>query len=148
MKQKKVALLTALLILVVTLVLVQQDNVYFSHRALAADVIAELLSQTDQKLPTQEANLTKLFPFGETGDIVFDKVTAWEVETVQLDNTRHGLLSVFDDDPTYRLKVNVHVAFEDGSEALLSWESWRYGVVIGPWLLSGGDGPPGWIHPA
>lgn len=148
MKQKKVALLFALLVLVVALVLVQQDNVYFSHRALAADVIAELLSQTDAKLPVQEANLTELFPFDETGDVVFHTVAGWEVETVHLENTQHGLFAIFDDDPTYRLKVNVQVAFEDGSEALLTWESWRYGVVVGPWLLSGGDGPPGWIRPA
>lgn len=145
---KKVALLVALLVLVVVLVLVQQDNIYFSHRALASDGIADLLSKTDEKLPAQEANLTDLFPFDETNDVVFHKVTAWEVGTVQLDNTQHGLLSVFDDDPTYRLRVTVRVAFEDGSDALLSWESWRYGIVIGPWLFSGGDGPPGWIRPA
>ena len=39
----------------------------------------------------------------------------------------------------------MRVTYDDGREAILRWERWRYGVVLGPIVLSTGDGPPGRI---
>ena len=78
-------------------------------------------------------------------DTILTRVVAWQVENVVLQNTVPITQAIFDDDPVYSLKANLLVTYVDGTQATLSWESWRYGLVLGPIVLSLGDGPPGYI---
>lgn len=148
MNRKKVLVLVTLLIFAAGLAMVKQNILYFSHEALASDEITKLLAETGQRLPREQVELTQIFPYEDTGDIPFARVASWQLESVKLRNVHPLLPSILDDDPIYRIDVGIRVAFEDGEDALLSWESWRYGIVLGPLMASKGDGPPGWIHTA
>lgn len=71
-------------------------------------------------------------------------VADWQVTTVSLANTQPLVASLTDDDPVIRLSLDVWVRWQNGRQATLTWQSWRYGLVLGP-LVINGDGPPGAI---
>ncbi len=115
-------------------------TLYSSHAAVVDETVAGILARHDGALPMQQTDLS-------AGDkaIVRTKVAAWRAERIELDNNAALVRSLVDDDPIYRLKADLHVTYEDGRQAVVAWESWRYGLVVGPVVFSGGDGPPGQI---
>jgi hypothetical protein len=141
--KRRVALATLIVVILVTVYLAGAQAIYASHEAAATAAVAEVLEGLDGQLPRDDVELTML---DQDGTVVglYD-VADWQVEAVTLRNTRPTWQMVVDDDPTYRLQADLRVRYEDGREAKLAWESWRYGLVVGPLVISRGDGPPGWI---
>ena len=142
---KAKVILPALVILVlggIGFYLVRSHALYISHADVVDETIAAMLNGHDGLLPPQAADLATI-----SGDssIAGNRVTEWRAEAVELENAAGIGQSLMDDDPVYGLKADLHVTYEDGREAIVRWESWRYGLVVGPVVLSTGDGPPGRI---
>jgi hypothetical protein len=72
-----------------------------------------------------------------------EPVRKWQIVRVQTANVFPWWQSVLDDDPVYSLEVDLEVEYSDGHQAHLRWSTWRYGLVLGPIVISYGDGPPG-----
>jgi hypothetical protein len=72
-------------------------------------------------------------------------VKRWRVDDIEVRRTSSALGSILDDDPTYQIAADIHVAYTDGSKGHLRWDAWRYGRVLGPIVICRGDGPPGRI---
>lgn len=117
-------------------------TVYTSHAAVVDETISAMLAHTSGLLIQQEGDLAMI-----SGDkkIPGVGITELRAEAVELENAVPLGQSLLDDDPVYGLKANLYVTYEDGRQAGLTWETWRYGLVIGPIVLSAGDGPPGRI---
>ncbi len=142
MKRNATILLLALALLSLAFfALVRAGAIYTSHTAAVDNTIASLLAQRDLHLPRQTADLSMITPNASSAL----KVAEWRTENARLANTRPVMTSLLDDDPIYRLKADLHVVYGDGTETIVSWESWRYGLVLGPVVISMGDGPPGYI---
>lgn len=143
MTEKKTALLLFIaLLMLIGAILIETETIYPSHQAAANDTIANLLAHNGQALPKQQIDLAML---DQNPDIPLTKVSSWHIEQVKLENTVALSEALVDDDPIYHLQANLQITFADGSQATLAWESWRYGLVIGPVVVSKGDGPPGYI---
>lgn len=142
MKKKTAVLLLILISMVASVILIQTEKLYLSHEAVTITTIANLLTKNEHALPSQTVDLALL---NENPDIPLNKITQWEAQNIKMENTIPLLQSMLDDDPIYGLQADLQVTFADGSQATLAWESWRYGLVIGPVVLSLGDGPPGFI---
>ncbi|MCC6192576.1 MAG: hypothetical protein IT318_26420 [Anaerolineales bacterium] len=76
-------------------------------------------------------------------DQPLEPVKSWQVVHVRTRNTFPILESLLDDDPVYSLVVELDVEYANGGQARLQWNTWRYGWVLGPLVVSYGDGPPG-----
>lgn len=85
---------------------------------------------------------------GDTGTPTFAQVTSWQIESARVAQAGPLLPAIFDDDPIYDIEAQLRVTFEDGEVALLMWDSWSYGNVVGPLSIDRGSGPPGQIRPA
>lgn len=72
-------------------------------------------------------------------------VDNWGIDRVNVGNTISLLGSITDDDPVYSYTIDFHAVYSDGSEGRLRWSSWRYGLVVCPFVFSG-DGPPGSVE--
>ncbi len=72
-------------------------------------------------------------------------VANWEFKRVSVSDKWPLWESIRDDDPTYHVEVDFQVRYADGSESILRWETWRYGLVLCPLVLGYGDGPLGRI---
>lgn len=72
-------------------------------------------------------------------------VTDWDIEAVAVGNTNTLLDSLMDDDPVYYYTIDFRTYYTDGSEELLRWSSWRYGIVVCPVVLLSGNGASGEI---
>jgi hypothetical protein len=72
-----------------------------------------------------------------------DPLRTWQIEGVRVANSFPLWASLLDDDPVYSLEVDLAVERADGNRARLRWSTWRYGLVVGPVVISYGDGPPG-----
>ncbi len=120
---------------------------YESHTAVVEATIANLLQHYTYKLPKQSVDLSRISHDGHDGiqDIILTEVVDWQVENVVLQNTVPIASAIFDDDPIYGLEADLLITYEDGTHAVLTWESWRYGIVLGSSVLSLGNGPPGYI---
>lgn len=70
----------------------------------------------------------------------------WQVVRVVLENPFPTWQSIIDDDPNFGVQVDIQVDYRDGDKGLLRWETWRYGLLICPYLVSYGDGPPGRVE--
>lgn len=138
------AMLAVLTILVLSAVgyLLVSHMLYLNHTAVVYDTVAEVIDRNYGALPQQAADLAAL---AVEPSVAGAKIMNWRAETVQLKNAYPLGQSLADDDPVYAVKADLRVTYDDGREALLRWESWRYGVVLGPIVLSTGDGPPGRI---
>ena len=143
MIRKKTAVLLLILCSVfIGVILLQTEKLYLSHEEIVNDTIAALLARNQQLLPRQQADLAML---SQNPDIVLIEITNWDARQIELENTVPFFRAILDDDPIYRLQANLQVTYADGSQATLAWESWRYGLVMGPTVISMGDGPPGFI---
>ena len=141
-KKKTAVLLLVLCSIFVGVILLQTERLYLSHEEIVNDTIVELMARNQQLLPTQQADLAML---SQNPEIPLTEITYWDAEQIELENTIPFFRAILDDDPIYRLQADLQVTFADGSQATLAWESWRYGLVIGPIVVSLGDGPPGFI---
>ncbi|MCC6605152.1 MAG: hypothetical protein IT327_18235 [Anaerolineae bacterium] len=141
-KKKTAVLLLVLCSIFVGVILLQTERLYLSHEEIVNDTIVELMARNQQLLPTQQADLAML---SQNPEITLTEITYWDAEQIELENTIPFFRAILDDDPIYRLQADLQVTFADGSQATLAWESWRYGLVIGPIVVSLGDGPPGFI---
>ncbi|MBK8900671.1 MAG: hypothetical protein IPM53_05800 [Anaerolineaceae bacterium] len=143
MSKKKTAVLLFILIPVVAgAILIQTEMVYLSHEAAVNDTVFNLVAKNEHALPNQEVDLARL---NQNPDIFLNEISQWKAEQIELKNTVPFFQTILDDDPIYRLQTDLQVTFADGSQSTLAWESWRYGVIIGPIVISLGDGPPGFI---
>lgn len=141
-KRKTAVLLLILCPIFIGVILLQTEKLYLSHEKLLTETIAELLDRNQQLLPNQQADLALI---SQNPDIALIEITNWDAEQIELENTVSFFQAILDDDPIYRLEADLQVTYADGSQATLAWESWRYGIVIGPAVISMGDGPPGYI---
>lgn len=66
------------------------------------------------------------------------------IESIAVSTHENVLGRIFDDDPTYQLTIVYWVDYI-GSGERYQWQSWRYGRVLCPFLVIGGDGPPGQV---
>ena len=122
--------------------LIRSHTLYLSHAAVVDETIAALLNANDGQLPQQEADLATIS--GDTS-IAGSRISEWRAEAVELESAVGIGQSLMDDDPVYGLKADLHVTYEDGRQAVGRGESWRYGLVVGPVVISTSDGPPGRI---
>ena len=142
MTKKKTAVFLLILPVLAVAILIQREMLYLSHEATVNATVANLLAKNGQALPGQAADLAML---NQNSDIPLKEIANWETGQIELENGSGFFSSIRDDDPIYRLKAELQVTFADGSQATLAWESWRYGLVLGPIVVSLGDGPPGFI---
>ncbi len=144
MRRKRMIITLFLLMFGAALItMVRTDMLYTNHAAAVDDTIEDLLANRDLLLPRQQADLS--MASSDSPAVASARVVEWQTEFARLENTRSILFILLDDDPIYRLRANIRVVYEDGEESIVSWESWRYGLVLGPWVFSMGDGPPGFI---
>lgn len=141
-KKKTAVLLFILMFVVAGAILIQTEMLYLSHEAAVNDTVVKLLVKNEHALPSQAVDLAML---NQYPDLTLNEITHWEAEQIELENTVPFFQAALDDDPIYRLQAELLVTFADGSQAKLAWQSWRYGLVIGPVVISLGDGPPGFI---
>lgn len=143
MKRKTALLILTLLALAVAgVMMIRSEAIFTSHAAAVEATIRDLLADRGPYLPRETVDLSLVAP---RSPVTAAKVAHWHTEFARLENTRPLVASFLDDDPIYRLKASLRVVYEDGSESIVSWESWRYGLVLGPLVVSLGDGPPGYI---
>jgi hypothetical protein len=134
--------LAVLLIVVFGMFLLKTERLFLSWETAVNDTIANTLTHYQQQLPQEPIDLAML---ANNRDVNLYGVTAWQVQNVELANTVSLPRALFDDDPVYSLKADLQVTYASGEKAILSWESWRYGLVLGSRVLSFGNGPPGYI---
>jgi hypothetical protein len=134
--------LAALLFFVLGLVLLKTERLFLSWETAVNDPIANILAHQKQQLPQEPIDLAMIT---SSRDVNLYDVTAWQVQNVELANTVSLPQAIFDDDPIYSLKADLQITYASGEKAILSWESWRYGLVLGSRVISFGDGPPGYI---
>lgn len=144
---RKAIPITVLLLMiagVVIYVAIRTDRLYKSHISAVNDTVGSLLERRDRHLPRQAADLA-LSSINDSSQDSAAKVIGWRIEAAEAENTQSLVASLLDDDPIYRLKADLLVTYDDGEEAAVGWESWRYGFVLGPVVVSMGNGPPGFI---
>ena len=141
-RKKTAVLLLILCSIFIGVILLKTEKLYLSHEEILNVTIVDLLARNQQLLPKQQADLAML---SQNPDIALIEITNWDAEQIQLENTAPFFRAILDDDPIYRLQADLQVTYADGSRGTLAWESWRYGLVIGPTVVSMGDGPPGFI---
>ena len=149
--RRKIAIFGSAVLLVAALGLLlrKTDILYTSHTDVVNDTLVDLLERMDGTFPNpdQRIDLHEISS-NPPPDARLFKVANWHVVDVYLANTVSIWAAFLDDDPVYRLKANIRIIYADGSRATVSWESWRYGIVLGSWVLSKGDGPPGYVTSA
>jgi hypothetical protein len=69
-------------------------------------------------------------------------VDSWEIERITL-STRGLLPGLLAGEAAYMIEVNFRVHYAGGDEALLQWDTWRYGWCFGPLAIDTGGGPAG-----
>jgi hypothetical protein len=69
-------------------------------------------------------------------------VTTWRIVSVQAWTNEPIQQRLVDDDPTYSLTLDIEVEYADGSLGLLRWSRWQYGLLLCPFVVPAGDGPP------
>jgi hypothetical protein len=74
-------------------------------------------------------------------------VTAYEIVYVRATDGQPLYTRALDDDPNYGLTVDVDITFADGTRRVMRWETWRYGLVLCPFVVPYGDGPPWRVAP-
>jgi hypothetical protein len=134
--------LAALLFFVLGLVLLKTERLFLSWETAVTNSIITLLEHNQHQLPQEPVDLAMLM---NAQDVNLYDVTAWQVQNVELANTVSLPQAIFDDDPIYSLKADLQITYASGEKAIISWESWRYGLVLGSRVISFGDGPPGYI---
>jgi len=70
-------------------------------------------------------------------------VTDWNLNSVQVADSRPLWESIRDDDPTYSVKMELQIRYADGRESIGQWKTWHYGLVLCPLVIGYGVGPPG-----
>mgnify|MGYP000985495571 CR=1 FL=1 len=104
--------------------------------------VEQMLTQMDGRLPKEkDADLHQVLNGKQS--LPLYEVDSWKLEEVEFNDAEQPLL---DDDPIYEIDVLLAVNYTDGDKALLQWQAWRYGLILGPFVISLGDGPPGYIR--
>ncbi len=70
-------------------------------------------------------------------------VANWEVESVTLRSPYSLLTATLKSEMLYSIWVDFRVDYTDGDILLLRWDTWRYGVHLGPVAVDQGGGPAG-----
>jgi hypothetical protein len=145
-RKKAVFTVSVLFVLVLGSVLLFPDHtncdapVILGNRGRADLIIADLISQTGG-LPKPGVGATRRIVTKDNVHPVDD----WEIERVHVGNTVSLLGSLTDDDPVFAYTIDFRAVYADGSQERLRWSSWRYGLVVCPFVLSG-DGPSGSVE--
>lgn len=101
--------------------------------------------QREGGLPRTSLEMDSEFTF-PSSTITFP-VFSWRIVEVRVGSFQDVLARILDDDPTYRITVDVEVNYQDGSDRLLRWSTWRYGLALCPVVIPYGDGPPWQVTP-
>jgi hypothetical protein len=142
-RHKLVYLVAIFLVLLLGTTLIFPDHgdcrapVVLRNRQVANLIVSDWLDRTGGlpgEGPDLEESSTKVF---------HDPVHSWEVERLTVGNTQSLIASLRDDDPIYTYTIDFRVLYTDGSEQRFRLASWRYGLVVCPFVLVSGDGPPG-----
>ena len=96
-------------------------------------------------LPRTSSEMDSEFTF-PSSTITFP-VFSWRIAEVGVGSFQDTFARILDDDPTYQITVDVEVNYRDGSDRLLRWSTWRYGLVLCPVVIPYGDGPPWQVTP-
>lgn len=105
-------------------------------------MVEQMLTQMDGRLPKEkDADLHQVLN-GQLSTPLYE-VDSWKLEGAEFNSTDQSLL---DDDPIYETDVLLTVNYADGDKVLLQWQAWRYGLILGPFVISLGDGAPGYIR--
>lgn len=92
-------------------------------------------------LPKSNAEVKSGLNFSQAVSIY--PVSRWEIEKVSVWDKQPLWNRISDDDPTYGIAVDLRVHYANGGRGVLRWNTWRYGLVLCPFVLGYGDGPPG-----
>lgn len=144
-RKKKVTIITtALLALVLCSILIVPDHTNCQSPTILGNeekadlIVADLVNQLGG-LPKSGIDLAADQPVSQ---VSVYPVNNWEIETVTVGNTTSLLSSITDDDPVYAYTIDFRTFYPDGSQGRLRWSSWRYGLVVCPFVYAG-DGPSG-----
>lgn len=107
----------------------------------------DILNRSGGRLPRTESDLASALLGGTPPGVALYPVVDWKLEEVQMRNSRSLALNLADDDPTYGIDAVLNVRYADGRNVRLRWSTWSYGFIIGPFVVSLGDGPPGYLTP-
>jgi hypothetical protein len=72
---------------------------------------------------------------------------SWRFQSVTVHGDQSLRYRLFDDDPTYGITVDTEIHYADGTRRVLRWITWRYGLVLCPFVIPYGDGPPWRVAP-
>lgn len=114
-----------------------------AHYGPDASSVASLIQQAGG-LPKSNAEVKPGLNFSQAVSIY--PVSRWEIEKVSVWDKQPLWNRISDDDPTYGIAVDLRVHYGDGGRGVLRWNTWRYGLVLCPFVLGYGDGPPGRIE--
>lgn len=107
------------------------------NRQVANLIVSDWLDRTGE-LPSEGPDLEE-----SSTKVFHHPVHSWEVERLTVGNTQSLIASLRDDDPIYTYTIDFRVLYRDGGEQRFRLSSWRYGLVVCPFVLVPGDGPPG-----
>jgi len=104
--------------------------------------IMESIVQAMNGLPKDNTELT--LDSLKMEDVSIYPVAAWHIMRLQVSEPEGQTL--LDDDPTYGITADLKVSYEDGTESILQWSWWRFGIVRCPLVVNYGDGPLGTLR--
>ena len=67
-------------------------------------------------------------------------IASTEIIDVRAQTSQSLTHDILDDDPTYSLIIDYRLTYADGTQALVRWRSFRYGLVLGPIVLQDSGG--------
>jgi hypothetical protein len=101
-----------------------------------ASVIDELggLPQTDVRLATID------------DPRIIVPVEDWQIRSAVVTNSDDKFARVLrSENPVMNFAIDLDVTWEDGASGIVQWQSWRYGLVSCPVVISKGNGPLGTV---
>lgn len=137
----------ALLGFIWVLVFVPRDSCtspFFIGWSISPGAAIESVVQQTGGLPKSNTELTPEMNLSSSEHIYV--VDNWSIEQIRTSNTHSFWQSITDDDPVYGVNADVHVHYADGTQGVLRWNSWRYGLVLCPLVFNYGDGPTGAVE--
>jgi hypothetical protein len=99
-------------------------------------------------LPKGDAALTHYTIEQHSGEVGLPEgvevytVDSWQMERITL-RSRGLLPGLLMGEAAYTIEVEFRVHYSDGDEAVLQWDTWRYGWCFGPLAIDTGGGPAG-----
>lgn len=142
MGKKVILLMVSMMLLVAILTIPEHTNcpspIILGNKDRVESVVAGLVNDVGG-LPKEGVNL----PISSLSSARVHHVDDWEIEALTVGNTGTLWSSIRDDDPIYSSTIDLRASYTDGGERQLRWSSWRYGIVVCPFVFPLGDGSSG-----